>query len=535
MDRPTILVADPIAEEGIRILEQAGDVVVKTGLGEDELVRAVADADAIVVRSATKVTARVIAAAKRIKIIARAGVGTDNIDVEAATRHGVLVVNSPAGNTLAAAEHTIALLLAAARNIPQACAAMRAGQWDRSRFIGRQLFGKTLGIIGFGRIGREVARRARCMGMNVIVYDPFVSEEVINANHCTPCKELSHLLAESDFVSLHAQLTPQNRGMIGEEQLRQMKQTAVLVNCARGALIEEKALIKALREGWIAGAALDVFSDDKHPPRELLEMENVVATPHLGASTEEAQAQVAVDVAEQVVAVLQGRPARSPVNAPALPPEALTAVAPYLNLAQSLGRLAGALATRAPQRIVVSGSADLTDEHLNLLGRYALAEYITTATGQPANYVNATVIAAEQGVEMAIGRGEGPRGYEQWIIVSIEGPDERIRLDGALVGRGIPRLVRLGEFTVDLVPQGRTLVIWHGQPGKPGFIGRIGTLLGNRGISITGIEVSLEAVDGVGLMLVQVAQELDAQVLEEIQQLPGVLRTEVVQFGGAQL
>lgn len=530
--RPRILVADPIAEPGLAILEQAGEVLVRPGLSPQELADAAGDVDAIVVRSGAKVTAEVIDAAKRLKVIARAGVGVDNIDVDAATRRGVLVVNSPAGNTLAAAEHTIALLLAAARNIPQAQAAMRSGRWDRSMFMGRQVLGKTLGIVGFGRIGREVAKRAICLGMKVAVHDPYVADDVIRAHGCRPVPHLGELLEMSDFVSLHAQLTPQTKGMIGEDELRRMRRTALLINCARGALVDEQALVRALQEGWIAGAALDVFADDRHPPRELLEMSNVVATPHLGASTEEAQAQVAVDAAEQVVAVLHGKTAWSPVNAPALPPEAQAAVEPYVGLANALGKLAAALGERGAEQIAVSGSEDLADEHLAVLARYAVAAYLLAATGQDASYVNAPLLASERGIEMAIVRGEGPQGYKQWLSVSTQVAGEITRLDGVLVGEGLPRLVRLGDFTIDVVPRGRTLIIWHGQPGKPGFIGRVGTILGDKGISITGIEVGLEEVEGVGLMLVQVSQELDEDTLSQVRSLTGVLRTVVVDFGG---
>lgn len=533
MSRPRILVADDIAEAGVRILEQAGEVEVRTGRSPEELRESVAEVDAIVVRSATKVTGEIIEAARRLRIIARAGVGVDNVDVEAATRLGVLVVNSPAGNTLAAAEHTMALLMAAARNVPQAHAAMRTGQWDRGRFIGRQLFGKTLGIVGFGRIGREVAARARALGMRILCHDPFVSEERIEAEGAVPA-DLATLLAESDFVTLHAQLTPQTEGMIGEEELRRMKPTALLVNCARGGLVVEEALVRALQEGWIDGAALDVFADDKHPSRELLEMEKVVVTPHLGASTEEAQVQVAVDVAEQVVDVLQGRSARSPVNAPALPVEQQEGLAGYLELARALGRLAAATAERAPRRLAVAAGDQVTDEHLNLLARHVVAEYVTSATGHQANYVNALLAAADRGIEVALVRGQGPAGYQDWVSVDLQTAEASQHLAGVLVGHGPPRLVNLDGFAVEVPPRGRTLLIWHGKPGQPGFIGRVGTILGERGISITGIEVGLEAVDGVGLMLVQVTRELDGEVMDEIGGLPGVLRTVVVDFGGCE-
>jgi D-3-phosphoglycerate dehydrogenase len=531
MTRARILVADEIAESGLAILEQAGEVLVKTQMSAEELRESVRDVDAIVVRSATKITADIIEVGRRLKVIARAGVGVDNIDVEAATRLGVLVVNSPAGNTLAAAEHTVAMLMAAARNIPQAHAAMRSGKWNRADFVGRQLFGKTLGIIGFGRIGREVAARAKALGMWVLAFDPFVSKERIEAEGVKSAG-LAELLAESDFVTLHAQLTHQTQGMIREEQLRQMKPTAILVNCARGGLVDEGALVRALRERWIEGAALDVFADDRHPSPELVQMPNVVVTPHLGASTEEAQSQVAVDVAEQVVAVLQGRSPRSPVNAPALPPDQEMAMGGYLILARALGRLAGAMATQAAERLAVAASDDVADEHLGLLARHVVAEYLRAATGQSANYVNALLVAAEHGMEVAMVRGQGPAGYQRWASVDLTVGERMEHLAGVLVGEGPPRLVNLGGFAIDVAPRGRTLILWHGKPGQPGFIGKLGTILGERGISITGIEVGLEPVGGVGLMLVEVKDDLSDELMSEIQNLPDVLRTVLVDFGG---
>ncbi|MCK4323567.1 MAG: phosphoglycerate dehydrogenase [Armatimonadetes bacterium] len=315
-----ILVTDPLADEGLAILEEFGDVEVSPDLSEDELVQAIVGADGLVVRSGTQVTERVIRAADSLQIIARAGVGVDNIDVSAATVCGILVVNCPAGNTVAAAEHTIAMLLAAARNIPQAHAALKDGRWDRKRFMGRQVADKTLGIIGLGRIGWEVARRARGLQMKVLVYDPYLSAQRAKELGTKMCS-LEELLQQADFVTIHTALTDETRGMIGAEQLALMKPQAIIINCARGGIISETALYEALTSGEIAGAALDVFEDGSSPNPELVALDNVVVTPHLGASTSEAQVSVAVDAARQVVDVLSGRPPRWPVNMPALSEE----------------------------------------------------------------------------------------------------------------------------------------------------------------------------------------------------------------------
>ncbi len=317
-----ILVTDPLADEGLAILEEFGDVEVSSGLSEDELVQAIVGADGLVVRSGTQVTEPIIRAADKLQIIARAGVGVDNIDVSAATACGILVVNCPAGNTVAAAEHTIAMLLAAARNIPQAHAALKDGRWDRKRFMGRQVADKTLGIIGLGRIGSEVARRARGLQMQVLAHDPYLSAqpaEELGAQMCS----LEELLQKADFVTIHTALTDETRGMIGAEQLALMRPQAIIINCARGGIIDETALLAALNSGQLAGAALDVFEDGSSPNPDLVAMDNIVVTPHLGASTSEAQVSVAVDAARQVVDVLSGRPPRWPVNMLTLSPEKL--------------------------------------------------------------------------------------------------------------------------------------------------------------------------------------------------------------------
>ncbi len=309
-----VLVCDPLADEGVAILEAIAQVELQPGLSEDQLAEAVVGADALVVRSGAQVTEKIIAAADKLKIIARAGVGVDNIDIPAATRRGVLVVNCPTGNTVAAAEHTIAMLLAAARNIPQAHASLQAGKWERKRFMGRQVTGKTLGIVGLGKIGSEVARRGRGLGMGIVAYDPYIAPQHAD-NLGAEMLSLEEVLKRTDFLTIHPALTDDTRGMIGAAQLALMKPGAILINCARGGIVEENALVEALKEGRIGGAALDVFAGGSQPNPELVALDNVVATPHLGASTTEAQVNVAVDAAQQVVDVLEGRPPRWPVNA----------------------------------------------------------------------------------------------------------------------------------------------------------------------------------------------------------------------------
>ena len=342
-----ILVSDPIAADGVEALKQGGaEVDVKTGLPADELKAIIGDYDALVVRSETKVTKDMLGAARSLQVVGRAGVGIDNIDVEAATEHGVVVVNAPTGNTISAAEHAVALMLSLSRHIPAANASLKSGKWERSKFMGLEVRGKTLGIVGLGQVGSEVARRARGLEMRVIAFDPFVPEErarVLGVDLVS----MEDLLRDSDFVTVHTTLTEGTRSLIGEEQLRMMKPTARIINTARGGIVDEKALETALTEGWIAGAAIDVFEKEPITDHPLFALPNIVVTPHLGASTAEAQERVAVDVAEQIIAVLGGEPARYAVNAPLIDAETYSYLAPYVPVALKVGRPGGA-AARGP-------------------------------------------------------------------------------------------------------------------------------------------------------------------------------------------
>jgi len=525
-----ILVADPLAEEGLAILEEFGDVEVLPGLSEDELVQAIVGADGLVVRSGTQVTERIIQAADRLQIIARAGVGVDNIDIPAATARGILVVNCPAGNTVAAAEHTVAMLLAAARNIPQAHAALKAGRWDRKRFMGRQVAGKTLGIIGLGRIGSEVARRARGLQMKVIAYDPYLSAQRAEDVAVRMCS-LEELLQQADFVTIHTALTEETRGMIGAEQLAVMKPEAIIVNCARGGIISEAALLDALSSGRLAGAALDVFEDDSRPNPALVALDNVVVTPHLGASTNEAQVSVAVDAARQVVDVLSGRPPRWPVNMPTLSEETAIAAERYLPLVDSLARLQRVLVTQSVAAIAVAGSGDLTAESLQLLSRHFVAGLLGPTVEEPVNYVNALEVASQRGIEVAQSKMGDGGAYVNLLETTVQADGEQSVVTGVLSEDGQARIVSVAGFETDLVPAGIVLFIWNDQPGVPGFVGRLGTLLGEAKVSIGGLEVARGQVAGEGLMACQIDQRLTPTLLAQIRDLPGCTRIELVEFG----
>ncbi len=528
-DRPRILVCDPLAEDGLEILRQAGEVDVIPGLGEAELIAKVPGYDALVVRSGVKITAPIIAVADSVRVIARAGVGVDNIDVAAATHKGIVVVNSPGGNTLSTAEHAIALMLALARKIPQANASLVAGKWDRKSFMGHQVTGKTLGVVGLGRIGSEVARRARGLEMNVQACDPFVSQDYAAASGVT-LVDMDTLLRTSDYVTLHASLTDDTRGLIGTEQLVLMKPTACLINCARGGLIDEADLKVALDSGQLAGAALDVFV--KEPPEDfaLVQLPSVVATPHLAASTQEAQEVVAVDVAEQVAAVLRGEMPRWPVNAPTLPAELAADVARFLPVVRGLGRLQQALLGSGLRRVELRGSGDLTTEKLHVLLHHLLASLMEGQTEETLNFINAAALARERGLELGESAGGSAAPYGQClecIVTDNSGP----RTAGALLlDDGSVRLVEVAGFRCDLEMAGKVLLLWNDQPGQPGFIGRLGCLLGDAEVSLRGIQVASNLVNGQGLLLAQVENDVSPALAADLAQLPGVARIEWVAF-----
>ena len=478
---------------------------------------------------AVKITAPIIAVADSVRVIARAGVGVDNIDVAAATHKGIVVVNSPGGNTLSTAEHAIALMLALARKIPQANASLVAGKWDRKSFMGHQVTGKTLGVVGLGRIGSEVARRARGLEMNVQAFDPFVSSDYAAGVGVT-LVDMDTLLRTSDYVTLHASLTDDTRGLIGAEQLAQMKPTACLINCARGGLIDEAALKAALESGQLAGAALDVFS--KEPPEDfaLVQLPNVVATPHLAASTQEAQEVVAVDAAEQVAAVLRGEMPRWPVNAPTLPAELAADVARFLPVVRGLGRLQQVLLRGGLSRVELRGSGGLTTEKLHVLLHHLLAALLEGQTDVPLNFVNAAALARERGIELTESAAGACSAHGDCLEATVTDSQGSRTTGALLLDAASARLVEVAGFRCDLEMAGKVMLLWNNQPGKPGFIGRLGCLLGDAEVSMRGIQVASNLVDHQGLLLAQVESAVSRELAAAVGEMPGVARIEWVEF-----
>ncbi len=515
-----VLVSDPIAEEGVEILKRVADVDVKIGLSKETLAEIIGDYDALAVRSETKVTADVIARASKLKIIGRAGVGVDNIDVEAATRRGILVVNSPEGNTVAAAELTVAMLLALARNIAPADASLRAGEWKRSKFVGSEVYHKTLGIVGLGKIGREVARRAQSFEMDVIGYDPYL--EPAQAERLgIKLVDLPTLYTQSDYISVHVPKTKDTLGMIGAEELATMKPTVRLINCARGGIIDETALADAAKSGRIAGAAIDVFTVEPAPAdNPLLGIPNILTTPHLGASTEEAQVNVAIDIAEQIADVLNGKPARAAVNMPSVSADVLARIEPFLLLAEKIGALHAQMADGNIVAVEALYAGDFDALPTVHLTRAILKGLLEPIIPESVNFVNAPSLATARGIKITESRTVANDDHSCLLTVRAKtaaGTEREIC--GTVQGKDV-RIVHIDGYRVNIRPTGPMLITEH--TDRPGVIGKVGTLLGEAKINIGGMHVGREGVGQGALMVLLVDTPVPDALLAQIRQVDGM-------------
>jgi D-3-phosphoglycerate dehydrogenase / 2-oxoglutarate reductase len=510
-----VLVADPISPAGVEFLRRGAEVDVATGLSKEELIERIPEYDALVVRSETRVTEEVLAAGTRLKIVARAGVGVDNIDVAAATHCGVIVVNSPEGNTMAAAEHTVAMLLALSRKIPDAVRSLRGGEWKRSQFVGVEVYNKVLGVIGFGKIGREVARRCRGLGMQVLAHDAFVAPEVARREG-VDMVDLPELYGRSDYISIHAPLTRDTRGMVDEGAFAAMKDGVRIVNCARGGIVDEGALLRALESGKVAGAALDVFEQEP-PPKDLplISHARVIATPHLGASTEEAQVNVALDVADQILAVLDGRPPRSAVNMPAVSADVFARIEPHLDLGVKIGRLHAQLADSPIRGVSVIYSGELLNLEIQPVTRGVLMGLLQPVLAQSVNFVNAPYIAEQRGIRVTESKTAGEDDYPNYICVEVEETSGRRTIGGTVLGRRDLRIREIDQFRIDLKPEGYLLFARHHD--RPGIIGKVGTLLGEAGINIAGMYVGREAAGQRAIMVLTVDEPVSEELIDQIQ------------------
>ncbi len=524
-----VLVTDEIAEEGLAVLRslESIDITVRTGLSESELLDEIQSADALLVRSQTQVTEAVIAAGSQLKVIGRAGVGVDNIDVGAATRRGVVVVNAPDGNTISAAEHTVAMLLALSRHIPQAYASVRQGKWTRGKFVGVELRGKTLAVVGMGRIGTEVAKRALAFQMNVIGYDPYLTEERARTLGIRRVS-LDEAITEGDFITVHTPLVKETHHLLNAAAFEKMKPGVRIVNCARGGIIDELALVEALQTGKVAGAALDVFETEPLPAEHpLRQFDNVILTPHLGASTVEAQSLVAVAVAEEIVNILTDKPFRNAVNLPSLTEEQKQYLQPYLVLGEQLGRLVGQLLPQSAAQVEIAYSGEIANQDISLLTRTILKGLLASAYADEVNFINAMVIAKEKGITVREVR-QASKVFTNMISVTAATPVEQHTVAGTLYNGFGPKIVEVDGYRIDVAPTGNLLYTMHRD--RPGMIGKIGTLLGDADINIAGMQVGRHQQGGEAVMLLSVDKPIPENIVTLVRNMPDVLQVRSIEL-----
>lgn len=516
-----VLVSDNISEKGVHILEKAGlDVDVKTGRTPEELKKDIGRYDAIIIRSATKVTADIIKAAKKLRVVGRAGSGLDNVDKIAATKSGIVVMNTPGGNTITTAEHTLALLLSLARNTPQATASMKQGKWEKKKFMGVEMFNKTLGIIGLGNIGSHVAKVAHGMGMKVITYDPYLSEEKAKTLGVT-LVDLEGLFKDADFITNHIPLTNETRHLINKKSITTMKKGVRIVNAARGGIIDEEALYKALKSGKVAGAALDVF--EKEPPEEspLFELDNFICTPHLGASTADAQENVAVAVANQIVDYLIHGTIRNAVNFPSVSAEVLPVLQPYINLAERLGGFLSQNFEGGIDEIIIEYKGIITELNLEPITIAALKGILSPILEETVNFINAPLIAKERGIEVKEITTDDAGDYQSMMNVTIKSGKKEGSVSGILHGKREPRIISVDNFAVEIIPEGEMLMLSN--IDEPGVIGDMGTLLGKNKINIARMHFGRAKPGGEAISVVSVDVPVSKDLLAKIRKLPHVL------------
>lgn len=525
-----VLVKDKIADSGIEKLKKGFDVDVKPEWSQDELKEHIKDYDAVIVRSAGKITADVIANAAKLKIIGRAGIGLDNVDVEAATRKGIIVANAPQSNIISAAEHAIALLLAQARRIPEANASLRSGEWKRSKLEGVEVYEKVLGIVGLGRIGSLVASRARGLGMKVIAFDPFVAADKFEELGVDMVPKLEDLLSQADFVTIHLPKTPETKGMIGAKQFAQMKPGVRIVNAARGGIVDEKVLYDAIKNGKVAGAALDVFENEPPADSPLFKLEQVVVTPHLGASTSEAQDKAGVMIADQVIAGLQGQFVSTAVNISAVPPETADQIMPWIPLAEKLGTLCAHLAGGKMDKIEVEYAGEISRYDIGILTVAALKGMFGPVVHEPVTYVNAPLLAKDRGVEVRETKTPKSREYSSLMTIRTGSRESASIVAGTLGGtRNEPHVVRVNGFEFDMEPAPHVAVFAY--KDKPGVIGAVGTILGKSDINIGTMQVGRDAKRREALMLVNVDSQIPEKVMDVLRQINNITMAKFIDFG----
>lgn len=517
MDEIKVLIADQINEKGINDLKEVAEVIVKTDITNEELINVIKDFDAIVVRSRTKVTREVIEAASKLKIIARAGVGVDNVDVGAATEKGIMVVNAPESTSITVAEHTIGVILSLTRKISIADKSVKDGKWEKNKFMGIELAGKTLGIVGMGRIGSQVASRCKAFAMNVVVYDPYLSETIASKLGVT-LVDLETLLKTSDSITIHVPLTPETKHLISANEFKIMKKTAFIVNCARGGIINEKDLYDALASGEIGGAGLDVFENEPPKGNPLLNLDNIVLTPHIGASTKEAQRDAALIVAKEIKRVFNGELPKNVLNMPVLDQESFQTIKPYLELIEKLGKFMIQTANGHITEIDVTYCGKLAEfPKQDILTRTLLKEVLTPILG-PVNLVNAQSIAENRDIVVVESKRCDSKGYDSLIKVNMKSENNNVTVEGVLTNQ--PLIIMINDYKVDIETEGTMLIVTY--EDKPGVIGTVGLKLGEYGVNIAKMQVGRKTPGGEAVMVVKVDQNIPDNVLNEILKLETV-------------
>jgi D-3-phosphoglycerate dehydrogenase len=523
-----VLVSDSISEEGIAVLSDLAQVDIKVKLKPEEIINIIPDYEALIVRSQTRVTADIIEAGKKLQVIARAGVGIDNVDVEAATRCGVVVINAPTGNTVSAAEHTMALILASARNVPQANASLRSGEWRRNEFMGTELRGKTLGIIGLGNVGSEVAKRAQGFEMKLLGSDPLVSEEYAQKIH-VELVDLKRLLKESDFITLHLPLNTKTRKMIGAKELALVKPSVRIINCARGGLIDEEALVKAIREKRVNGAAIDVFEKEPITESILFDVDNIIVTPHLGASTTEAQVLAARDVAEQIVDVFRGLPARSAINVPYIPSETLAVLSPFIGLASTLCKLVYRLSEGQTKTIRIKYEGDIANYDTNILKAAVIGGLLEGTSEERVNLVNCNLVAARRGLTVVEEKEAICENYASLVTVEITTNQGVFAVAGTVMHEEL-HIVRVNKYWLDIVPAPGSYFLFSDHLDRPGFIGAIGKITGDADINISSMHLGRLKPRGQALLVLTLDEPLPEEQQQQILAIPDVYSVKLVEL-----
>ncbi|GEL08429.1 D-3-phosphoglycerate dehydrogenase [Salisediminibacterium halotolerans] len=506
----TVLVSDQMSEKGLQPVMES-DVVEVVRENIHSTATPLAEVDALLIRSATTVTKELIEQMPNLKIIGRAGVGVDNVDLDAATENGVVVVNAPDGNTISTAEHTFAMLASLVRNIPQANQSMKEGKWDRKSYQGTELYGKTLGVIGFGRIGAELAARARAFRMNVIAYDPFLTQSRAEKNRVTPV-ELDELLASSDFISLHTPLTKETKGMINAERINQMKNGVYILNCARGGIIDEDDLYNAIENGPVQGAAVDVYEDEPADNHPLTKLPQVITTPHIAASTTEAQTNVAEQVAIEVLGYLNGKPAPHALNLPYLDADVFEKLSPITKLTRMLGDMSSQLFREPVKAIKISYAGELSHQDTGLFNRSFLAGFFRHRIDAYVNEVNASHVAKDREINVSETHETESSGYSNFIEIEISGEKRTLKISGTYSNEFGPRVIKINEFALDFQPSHHTLYVQHND--RPGVIGKVGQLLGKHDVNIAAMQVGRSFEGGNAIMLLGTDKECDQEVLK---------------------